>query len=199
MSSPYPRDDFDAVTPPRDGRRGAHRAAPRRPGGALAPVVIALVVAASAGVGYVAWTTVGNPASASSAADAPAGAPGDAAAEPAASPAASPAADPAASAAGSPSASPSATTDRSTPVVVLNGTGTSGLAAEEAKDVESRGWEVSSTGNATAAQRSAHSTTTVLHPTAQLEAAATALAAEIGAQVALDPKVQAGSLTVVLR
>ncbi|TNM64329.1 LytR family transcriptional regulator [Streptomyces sp. NP160] len=199
MSSPYPRDDFDAVAPPRDGRRGAHRAAPRRPGGVLAPVVIALVVVAAGGAGYAAWSTVGDPAASASAAPAAAG-------EPATDPAAAdPAADPAASAAASPADPPSssapAAPDRSAPVVVLNGTRTTGLAAEEASELGASGWEVASTGNATAAQRSAHTTTTVLHPTAELEGAAKALAADIGAgaQVALDPDAQAGSLTVVLR
>lgn len=208
MSSPYPRDDFDAVTPPRDGRRGAHRAAPKRPGGVLAPVVVALVVAAAGGAGYVAWSTVGNPASASSAAGAATAAPtaqdagqetsqdaaggdpagADAASDPAPS-------DPAAS---GPAPSTEAV-DRSAPVVVLNGTGTSGLAAKEAAELEEAGWQVASTGNASSAQRAATSATTVLHPTAQLQAAAEALAAQIGASAALDPKAQPGSLTVVLR
>ncbi|MGQ7297163.1 LytR C-terminal domain-containing protein [Quadrisphaera sp. KR29] len=193
MSSPYPRDDFDAVTPPRDGRRGAHRAAPKRPGGVLAPVVVALVVAAAGGAGYVAWSTVGSPASASSAAGpAPAAQDGAQDAQPAAQDAPG-AADPSAPA---PSEQP---VDRSAPVVVLNGTGTSGLAAKEAAELEEAGWQVASTGNATSAQRAARSATTVLHPTAQLQAAAEALAEQVGATAVLDPQAQPGSLTVVLR
>ncbi|MBC3763156.1 LytR C-terminal domain-containing protein [Quadrisphaera oryzae] len=200
MSSPYPRDDFDAVTPPRDGRRGAHRAAPARPGGVLAPVVVALVVAASVGVGVVAYSTLGNPASASGAGAAAAAAgtePSAAAQDPSAG--AGAASAPAASPAGSPSASSSASAGAKAPVVVLNGTSTSGLAAKEAAKVRAQGWQVASTGNASAAQRSAHAATTVLYPSAQLEGSAKALAAAIGATAALDPSAQAGSLTVLLR
>lgn len=203
MSSPYPRDDFDAVTPPSDGRRGAHRAAPKRPGGVLAPVVIALVVVAAGGAGYVALTTVGNPGSSASAAPAAGGdqaaAPDPAASADPAAGGAPPAASPASSPEAPPSASPTASSERSAPVVVLNGTGTSGLAAKKAAQVEADGWEVASTGNATTAQRSAHKTTTVLYPTAALEGAAEALAAQVGAKTALDAQAQAGSLTVVLR
>ncbi|PWJ49035.1 LytR cell envelope-related transcriptional attenuator [Quadrisphaera granulorum] len=195
MSSPYPRDDFDAVTPPRDGRRGAHRAAPRRSGGALAPVVIVLVVAAALGAGWMAWTTTSNPASA--------GPKVEASAAPAAGadqPADDASAPSTASSPSDPSApSDAATPDRSTPVVVLNGTGTQGLAAKRAEALKADGWTVASTGNATAAQRSAHQGITVLHPTEELQGAAEALAAEIGGTAVLDPKAEARSLTVVLR
>lgn len=187
MSSPYPRDDFDAVTPPLDGRRGAHRAAPRRSTRVLAPLVVAAVVAVAGGVGYLALSpTSSTTASASTAQD-------DAAAAAAAG-----ADDATDDASASASASATQAVDQTVPVVVLNGTGTKGLAATTQAELEKAGWTVSSTGNATTAQRSAHQGTTVLYPSAELEATATALSLALHGSAALDPAATAGTLTVVL-
>ena len=195
MTSPYPRDDFDAVDPPRDGRRGAHRAAPPRSHGFVAPLVVAAVVAVAGVAGYAALDLGGAAVAASSAAPSAdaqaAGAPADGA--------------PADAAAGSgdapsePAPAPAAEVDRSTPVVVLNGTGTKGLAATTAAAVEAAGWTVSSTGNASSAQRSAHTSTVVLYPSADLEAGATALAGTVAGEAVLDASATAGTLTAVLR
>ncbi len=195
MTSPYPRDDFDAVDPPRDGRRGAHRAAPPRSHGFVAPLVVAAVVAVAGVAGYAALDLGGAAVAASSAAPSAdaqaAGAPADGA--------------PADAAAGSgdapsePAPAPAAEVDRSTPVVVLNGTGTKGLAATTAATVEAAGWTVSSTGNASSAQRSAHTSTVVLYPSADLEAGATALAGTVAGEAVLDASATAGTLTAVLR
>ena len=198
MSSPYPRDDFDAVDPPRDGRRGAHRAAPPRSHGFVAPLVVAAVVAVAGVAGYAALDLGGAAAAASS--SAPSG--GEQAEEQAAGAAAEGApADAAASGEASTETTPApaAEVDRSTPVVVLNGTGTKGLAATTAAAVEAAGWTVSSTGNASAAQRSAHTSTVVLYPSADLEAGATALAGTVAGEAVLDASATAGTLTTVLR
>jgi hypothetical protein len=195
VTSPYPRDDFDAVDPPRDGRRGAHRAAPPRSHGFVAPLVVAAVVAVAGVAGYAALDLGGSAAAASSAA--PAG--GE---QTAGEPVAGAPADPAAGADDAPvdpAAAAPAEVDRSTPVVVLNGTGTKGLAATTATAVEAAGWTVSSTGNASAAQRSAHSSTVVLYPSADLEAGATALAGTVAGEAVLDASAAAGTLTAVLR
>jgi len=195
VTSPYPRDDFDAVDPPRDGRRGAHRAAAPRSHGFVAPLVVAAVVAVAGVAGYAALDLGGAAVAASSAAPSAdaqaAGAPADGA--------------PADAAAGSgdapsePAPAPAAEVDRSTPVVVLNGTGTKGLAATTAAAVEAAGWTVSSTGNASSAQRSAHTSTVVLYPSADLEAGATALAGTVAGEAVLDASATAGTLTAVLR
>lgn len=195
MTSPYPRDDFDAVDPPRDGRRGAHRAAPPRSHGFVAPLVVAAVVAVAGVAGYAALDLGGSAAAASGTAPS--------AEEQAAGAAAEGAPDAAAtgSDAAPTEAAPAAPAevDRSTPVVVLNGTGTKGLAATTAAAVEADGWTVSSTGNASSAQRSAHTSTVVLYPSADLEAGATALAGTVAGEAVLDASATAGTLTAVLR
>lgn len=195
MTSPYPRDDFDAVDPPRDGRRGAHRAAPPRSHGFVAPLVVAAVVAVAGVAGYAALDLGGAAVAASSAApsadEQAAGAAADGAPEDAAA-----GSDDAPSEA---APAPAAEVDRSTPVVVLNGTGTKGLAATTAAAVEAAGWTVSSTGNATSAQRSAHTSTVVLYPSADLEAGAAALAGTVAGEAVLDASATAGTLTAVLR
>jgi len=198
VTSPYPRDDFDAVDPPRDGRRGAHRAAAPRSHGFVAPLVVAAVVAVAGVAGYAALDLGGAAVAASSttpsadeqaAGEAADGAPADAGVVAAGADDAPSGADPA----------PAAEVDRSAPVVVLNGTGTKGLAATTAAAVEAAGWTVSSTGNASSAQRSAHSATVVLYPSADLEAAAAALAGTVDGEAVLDASATAATLTAVLR
>ena len=219
MSRRYPRDEFDAVVPG-EGRRGAHRARPHR----LLPVVPAAVVAGVTGVlalsavallgggGDGAATDPGAPAVVA-VQDEPAAAleavPADLPADPSGSadgevveaavvpepPAED--AEPEADAEPEQDAEPEedAEPDTSVPLVVLNGTKTTGLAARASALLQREGWTVSSTGN----ERSgAVRATTVAYADADLAVTAEAVAADLGGEAVLDPDAGAGALTVVL-
>ena len=215
MSRRYPRDEFDTVVPG-DGRRGAHRARPNR----LMPVVPAAAVAGVTGVlalsavvllgggGDGATTDPGAPAVAAVQqelaaeleavpADLPAGSTGastDADGEVVeASVVAEPPVEPE-GAEPEEDAEPQEP-DTSVPLVVLNGTKTTGLAAKASTVLQREGWTVSSTGN----ERSgAVRATTVAYADADLEVTAEAVAADLGGEAVLDPDADAETLTVVL-
>jgi hypothetical protein len=217
VTGEHPRDEFDDVVPLPGGRRGAHRAQPSR-ARALVPAGTA---AAVAGAVVVTLALVGSPSTAPSAtaASAPATAEGVPAQAPtgadalAVSPALAPAdAELTSEEAGEePSSSPSseepepspeelgteppAEPDTSVPLVVLNGTKTTGLAARAASALEGDGWTVSSTGNDRTGDGS---TTTVAYSDAELEVTAAAVADALGAEAERDPAVADDVITVIL-
>jgi len=211
VSRRYAPDEFDDVVPG-DERRGAHRARPNR----LLPVLPAALVAGVAGV--VALSTVSllggggdgattDPGTAVVAAEqAPAAA---VEAVPADLPADLPA-DPAAEVevVSEPVAAPgeeavevdeadaeSAEPDTSVPLVVLNGTKTTGLAARASTVLQREGWSVASTGNERGASVRA---TTVTYADDELAATAAAVADDLGAVAVEDADAESGTLTVVL-
>lgn len=83
---------------------------------------------------------------------------------------------------------------RGAPVVVLNATRTSGIAAKTAEELKGEGWTVSRTGDAD----SSVDATRVRYSDPALESAAQAVAASLGgAEVELDAGVERGVVTVV--
>ncbi len=207
-------------------RRGAHRAAPSRLLAlvpvllvAAAVGVLAVGVALLTGFGggatspsTVAASSVDAPAAvaeplepaAPTGATAPAatGAPtGGAAPAPSGQPSAasSPSAEPSGDAPPPATAEELAAADEDltdVPLVVLNATRTSGLAASTARTLEREGWRVASTGNE---RGDAVEATVVRYPDADLEAAALAVAATLGGdvEVVLDDDAEADAVTVV--
>ena len=214
MSRRYARDEFDDAVPG-DERRGAHRARPNR-------FLPALPVALVAGVaGVVALSTASllggggdgaptDPGTAVVAADqAPAAAveavPADLPADPAASPAAdvqvvsepvaAPSEEPEPSEEAEEADGASAEPDTSVPLVVLNGTKTTGLAARASTVLERQGWSVASTGNERGATVRS---TRVTYADDELAATAAAVADDLGAVAVEDADAESGTLTVVL-
>lgn len=98
-----------------------------------------------------------------------------------------------------PAASAAATIDPKSPVVVLNGTATAGLAARAKATAAKAGWDVVSTANA---DSTSVATTTVYYARKGSAGAAAGLARSLGVQhTALSPQFAAsgaGRLTVVL-
>ena len=211
MSRRYARDEFDDAVPG-DERRGAHRARPNRflpalPVALVAGVagVVALSTAILLGGGGDGATT--DPGTAVVAADqAPAAAveavPADLPADPAASPAADVqvVSEPVAAPSEEPEPSEeadgaSAEPDTSVPLVVLNGTKTTGLAARASTVLERQGWSVASTGNERGATVRS---TRVTYADDELAATAAAVADDLGAVAVEDADAESGTLTVVL-
>ena len=84
---------------------------------------------------------------------------------------------------------------RGAPVVVLNATSTSGLAARTADDLKDEGWSISRTGDA---PKGSVDATRVRYGDPSLEAAAQAVAASLGgARVERDAGAEEGVVTVV--
>ena len=190
---------FDAgqLRTPERQRSGAHR--PRRSG--LVDLIPALlVILAVLGVGAGVWqlnrASMGTSASSRGPID-----PGVAGGGPSPSTSATPTVT--ASRSGSPGASatasaPSAsgTVDHATPLVVLNATTRSGLAARAARALRGAGWTVTSTGN----YRSQSPPTTVYYAAPSQQASAAAVAADLGGNPPVTQSSQFSStaITVVL-
>lgn len=189
--------DADQLRTPGRQRSGAHR--PRRSD--LVDLVPALlVVLAVLGVGAGVWqlnrASVGTSASSRGPIDPGVGGGGP-------SPSASANPNPTASRSGAPGASASTSApptsgavDHATPLVVLNATTRSGLAARAARVLRGAGWTVRTTGN----YRSAAPPTTVYYSAASQQASAAAVAAALGGSPAVtqSSKFSATAITVVL-
>lgn len=194
----YPVDEFDVDYPP-GARRGAHRTATPVVLEQLPYLLAALAVVVVVVLVVVYLTGGGNPT-------APLGGPSTdpAATEPAATdPAATdPAAtDPAAtypaattSAPPATSEPPAPTADRALPLVVLNGTGASGLAGRVRDELTGLGWTVGEVGNA---DGDPLAQTVVRYSAPEHEATATAVATDLGVQAELDEGASAPVVVVV--
>lgn len=187
----YPTDEFDVDYPP-GVRRGAHRTATpvlleQLPWllAALAAVVVLVLVVGYLTGGGTPTAPLGSPATSASATDPAATDP--AATDPAATdPAATdPAAtDPVATSAPPPtSEAPSPTADRSLALVVLNGTGASGLAGRVGEELAGMGWTVGEVGNA---DGDPLAQTVVRYAAPEHQATATAVATDLGVRAELD-------------
>jgi hypothetical protein len=88
------------------------------------------------------------------------------------------------------------TVDRTTRLRVLNNTATAGLARQAGQALTDNGWKVAQVGNAV--PRNTVSATTVYYARDAQIATATAVADELGAQIAKDAKMAQTGLTVVL-
>ncbi len=188
----YPTDDFDVDDEPGQ-RRGAHRTATPAVLEQLPFLVVALVVVVAIVVAFGLLTGGDDPGSA-----APAGTPGaSAGSDPAATgeTSAPPAETTAPPATSQPPAtsSPAPTADRSVPLVVLNGTSTTGLAGEVGAELEELGWTVETVGNAPAPVEAS----VVLYSDPEQQATAEAVAADLDATAELDDSVD-GQVVVVL-
>jgi len=192
-------------------RRGAHRPAPN-PALTVLPVLLVVGAVAVLVVGIVLFMGLGgqSPAATSSAA-ATTAAPAEPVLQPLGTDASasstdaleaaaetaeqSAPAEPSASATEAPT--PTATPDTDVPVVVLNSTRTSGLAASTARDLEADGWTVPTTGNERGGEVA---TTVVSYPDPELEVTARAVAESLGgaADVVLDEDAEDGAITVVV-
>lgn len=141
-----------APKPPKAAKAGPV-GTPSAPGRAIVPLALAIVSAVALAAGWMhlqsdrteaSDAALGSPSASASPTDAVTPSP-----TPTPEPSTSPSAVP------SPTATPSATTptaaapavDRSVPVVVLNATGRSGLAAKVAAQLRAQGWKVTSVGN----------------------------------------------------
>lgn len=193
----YPVDEFDVDYPP-GARRGAHRTATPVVLEQLPYLLAALAVVVVVVLVVVYLTGGGNPT-------APLGGPSTdpAATEPAATdpaatdPAATdPAAtDPAATSAPPATSEPPApTADRALPLVVLNGTGASGLAGRVGEELTGLGWTVGEVGNA---DGDPLPQTVVRYAAPEHEATATAVATDLGVQAELDEGASAPVVVVV--
>lgn len=220
MSQETPRDEFDDLAPAPDGRRGAHRARRSWVASLLSAGLVAGATAAVAGGAFVLLHDGADPSApvsstqAAGAQDAVVTPAADAAGTP--SPTATPSATASATAsetaaatasedAGadeSPSDSPSESAsaeaggevDTTLPLVVLNGTRTSGLAAKASSQLHRLGWRVQSTGN----DRSGATGTTVTYRDSGMAATAAAVADDLGGEAVRDRSATEGVLTVVL-
>ncbi|WP_129338651.1 LytR C-terminal domain-containing protein [Cellulomonas endophytica] len=209
---PYPEDEFDAAPDP-DGPRGMHRA-PRSATARWWPFVAAALVFATLAVLLVLWQfRSGTP---EALADLPGGdevtatdGTGAGAADPVASdPAAGPTTDPAATAPApeasaappeptpTPTPTPTPEPDLATPVVVLNATGISGLAAGVADDLEDAGFSDVSADNRS---RGGLTQSTVFYAAEDQAATAALVAGTLGlTAVTLSPDDARGGVAVVL-
>jgi LytR cell envelope-related transcriptional attenuator len=233
VSQEPPRDEFDAVAPLRDGRRGAHRARRSRAAALLSAGLVAGATAAVAAGAYVllhdptdasvpvsSASTVGSADGAAvvpSADASPAGAVATAAptttaptttaptttaptttAPTTAAPttAAGARATASSGSTATATAAPAATgkVDTTLPLVVLNGTRTTGLAAKASTQLHRLGWKVQSTGN----DRTGAPATTVTYADADMAATAAAVADDLGGSAVRDRTATEGVLTVVL-
>lgn len=188
----YPTDEFDVQGEPGQ-RRGAHRTATPAILEQLPFLVVALVVVVAIVVAFGLLTGGDDPST-----TAPAGTPGaSAGSEPAATsetsaPPAETTAPPATSE--PPATSSAAPADRSVPLVVLNGTSTSGLAGEVGGELEELGWTVETVGNAPDQSVEA---TVVLYSDPEQQTTAEAVAADLDATAELDDSVD-GQVVVVI-
>ncbi|GAB4065444.1 hypothetical protein GCM10028777_14910 [Angustibacter speluncae] len=184
----YPVDEFDVDYPP-GARRGAHRTATPVVLEQLPYLLAALAVVVVVVLVVVYLTGGGNPT-------APLGGPSTdpAATEPAATdPAAT---DPAATTSAPPATSepPAPTADRALPLVVLNGTGASGLAGRVRDELTGLGWTVGEVGNA---DGDPLAQTVVRYSAPEHEATAAAVATDLGVQAELDEGASAPVVVVV--
>lgn len=212
----------DEIDPSSRGRRGAHRAAPSRLA-VLLPVVVVLAVVVLTVLALFFFTGLGRgPAGSEVSASAPATTtPTTPPTTAPTTPAAPSPSDQTPSGDGSPTGEPSSPSPsggvdergaddgatpppggtgddpdaRGAPVVVLNATRTSGVAAKTADVLKGEGWTVSRTGDA---NRGAVPATTVRYSDPALESAAQAVAASLGGvAVQLDTGVEKGVVTVI--
>lgn len=187
----YPPDEFD-VEYETGQRRGAHRTATPAVLEQLPYLVVALVAVVAVVAAFGLLTGGDDPPAA-------AGSTTPTASEPATSdptgtdPA--PTTEPPASTEPPPtSAAPEPTADRSVPLVVLNGTSTSGLAADVGDELEELGWTIGTVGNA---DDKPVETTVVLYSAADHQVTAEALAADLDAVAELDEDAP-GDVVVVI-
>jgi hypothetical protein len=162
--SNYPQDEFDRI-PESSDRQGVHRAAMTVPkAGGLGLVILAAVLALAVGLlsffvlpllgtGGAAESVASEPSAPATTAAATTAAPKTTAAEETAAPSAEPTEkasdEPVAEPTASESAAPeqAAVADRTDPVLVLNGTGTSGLGADVSATVSADGWQIAGVDN----------------------------------------------------
>ena len=191
----YPADEFDVDYPP-GVRRGAHRTATpvvleQLPWllGALAVVVVLVLVVGYLTGGGTPTAPLGSPSPSASPTDP---APTDPAPTDPAATSAPPTSDPAATS--EPPATPTPTADRSLALVVLNGTGASGLAARVGEELEGLGWTVGELGNAVGDPLAQ---TVVRYAAPDQQATAAAVAADLGVQAELDEGASSPVVVVV--
>jgi hypothetical protein len=160
----YPQDEFDRI-PETSDRQGVHRAAMTVPkarglglvilaaGLALAVGLLSFFVLPLLGTGGAAESVASEPSAPATTAAATTAAPETTAAEETASPSAEPTDEASEEPAEEPTAEEStapeqaAGADRTDPVLVLNGTGTSGLGADVSATVTADGWQIAGVDN----------------------------------------------------
>lgn len=198
MTQPYPSDEFDRLDES-TGRRGAHRARPSLLAAALPAALVAVVVvavlvgvttllgsrppqsAATAGFETPTTSETGSPTSEPS--DTPSSEPTD-----------GPTDEPSDTPTEEATEEPEAEVDRSAAVAVLNGTKTSGLAAQAARQLKNDGWNVVRTDN----YRDRTVPTTVFYADSDLRPTAEAVAADLGGAHVEQNRAVTDSVTVVL-
>jgi cytoskeletal protein RodZ len=205
MSDQFAPDEFDRLDLT-TGRRGAHRAKPT-PLVAALPVLLVLVVVVAVVLGVTTLIGGRDPKSAAiagfetpTATDTPAptrtGEPkSSASGSPSDTASAEPSGEPTDQASDSPSSdSTGSQVQQDAPVVVLNGTKTSGLAAKAAQSLRADGWTIARTDN----YRDGQIPTTVFYATPDLEATAEKIARQLGGVHVQENAAIGDSITVVL-